>query len=158
MSFAVSSRIAYRDEMGSFISKVKAAGTATVEETIEEGARMSRDMAPIGHKPDPRTVPLRSSIFTKMLSSTQGVWFSVARHALPIEKGAVPHPIRGNPNLRFFWDKAGRMWIPGEDFYGIPGLIDHVNHPGNAADPFLRPAYDSVKRRVMRIAKKHYPG
>lgn len=158
MDIAVSNRVIARNGIGQFIADVEGAATRTVERTIQEGVEISRAMAPAGGKPDPRTLPLKASFFTHMLSRTSGVWGNTARHALPIEKGAVPHVIMGNPHLGFFWEAAGRNWIPAERYYGIPGLRDLVNHPGNAAQPYLRPAYEIVSRRMMSIARSEYPG
>lgn len=155
---AVSNRVIVRSRFGQFIRECEMAAEDTVKAAVEEGAQISRTLAPVGKKPDPRTVPLKDSIFVQMRGRTSGSWGSFARHALPIEKGARPHTIYGKPGLHFFWDEAGRWWVPAEDFYGIPGLVDVVNHPGNAAQPFLRPAYEQVMARIMQIAKQKYPG
>lgn len=153
MQVAVSNRVAARSELGRFARACDDAATETVREAIKQGARMSKHLAPTGQKHDPRTIPLKDSIEPKMLSSTSGVWSASARHALPIEFGAAPHVIPGNPFLQFFWDNAGRWWKP-----GLYGPQDIVNHPGNAPQPYLRPAYEVVMGRVMQIAKSKYPG
>lgn len=49
-----------------------------------------------------------------------------------LETGASAHEIRGNPLLRF----------EGREGLVITGA---VNHPGMAAKPFLRPAFDEKK-------------
>lgn len=135
-----------RNGIGQFVRDVEGAATSTVKDAIEEGADLSRTLAPVGKKPDGRTVKLKDSITTEMLSRTQGRWTSRARHTLAIEKGAAPHEITGD--VSFFWEKHWRMWEPGENM---------IQHPGNAAQPFLKPAYDAVSRRLMSIARRHYP-
>lgn len=157
MDVGFSNRVVARNDIGRFIRDCEQAGEATIKEMIDDGVKMSRNMAPVGHKHDPRTAPLRDSFFTQMLSRTSGVWGNFARHALPIEKGARPHPIFGNPALGFFWEAMRRRWIPAAIYYGDPGAVDMVNHPGNAAQPFLRPAYEIISARAMQIARKHYP-
>lgn len=157
MDVGFSNRVIARNNIGRFAAACSAAGEETVKELVEEGMKTSRSMAPTGHKADPRTTPLRDSFFTQMFSRTSGAWGNFARHALAIEKGARPHPIFGNPALGFFWEAARRRWIPAAIYYHDPGAVDVVNHPGNAAQPFLRPAYDIVSARAMQIARKHYP-
>lgn len=158
MRIGVSNRVVARNAIGQFASACSAAGTATVKEAIEEGANMSRAIAPVGIKPDPRTVPLKESITAEMTGSTSGHWFSVARHALPTEFGGAPHEIVGSPGLRFFWDREGRMFEPASVYYGQPDMVTIVEHPGNPAQPFLRPAYEAVMGKIMQIAKRNYPG
>lgn len=147
-----------RNDIGRFIRECEMAAESTVEDAIEEGARLSRAMAPAGSKPDPRTVPLKESITTRMFGRTRGEWGSSARHALAIEKGAVPHAIPAN--VRFYWDKLGRMWMPPETYLRVTGYpgADPIQHPGNAAQPYLRPAYAQVMANIMSIARKNYPG
>lgn len=153
---AVSNQVIYRSNKGQFLANINGGATRTVQRTIDRGVELSKGYAPIGRKPDERTVPLHAGFFTKMLSSTAGVWGNFARHALPIELGAGPHQIPGNPALRFYWEAMGRMWIPAEIFYQQPGLPDLVNHPGNAAQPFLRPAYEDIRHEVMAIARQEF--
>lgn len=145
--------VVVRNGFGQFISECEAAASRTVDDILDEGIDLARDLAPVGHKRDPRTVPLKDGFFKNKISRTSGVFGNFARHALAIEKGAKPHPITGAPYLRFYWESARRMWVPG--LFGTP---DVVNHPGNAAQPFLRPAYRVVMKRAMAIAKRNYPG
>lgn len=143
----MSNKVVARNNLGQFIRECEQAAEATVSDLIDQGAALSRSMAPVGSKPDPRTRTLQSSITTKMTSRTSGHWQCSARHALAIEFGAAPHRIDGNPFLRFFWDKIG------EDV-----VFRAVNHPGNGAQPYLRPAYEIVSARAMAVAAEHYPG
>lgn len=145
--------VASRNRLGQFIREVETAGALTAADMIDEGAKLSRALAPVGTKTDLRTIPLKESIYTQMRSRTSGFWGSSARHALPIEKGARPHFITGNPVFaRFFWEEMGRFWIPG--LFGEP---DIVSHPGNEAQPFLKPALDIVMSKWRQIARRRYP-
>lgn len=157
MEIGVSNKVIARDNFGQFIAECKIAGNRTIEKAVDEGVQHSRHNAPVGSKPDPRTVPLRDSI-RGVAHGTSGYWYSFARHALPQELGAGPHTITGSPGLEFYWEAEGRRWIPAAVFYGQPGLIDVVNHPGNAPQPFLRPAYEYVMVNIVRWAKRYYPG
>lgn len=147
MGIAVSNRVVARNDIGRFIRDCEVAGTRTVESAIEKGAQLSRDLAPVGLKNDTRTSHLKDSINTKMLSGNSGVWIASARHALAVEKGARPHEIPGN--VSFFWENEDRFWNPGDNM---------IQHPGNDAQPYLRPAYVIVMREIMGIARGKYPG
>lgn len=61
-----------------------------------------------------------------------------------LETGASPHEIKGEPRLAFEGRKG-------------PVFPHTVQHPGMAARPFLRPAYDEtreqIERRVMDFIK-----
>lgn len=144
---AVSNRVVARNSIGQFIRDCDQAAEATAKELVDRGAELSRKMAPSGHKRDSRTGKLKNSIHTRMLSRTSGEWYAEARHALAIERGAAPHEISGQ--VTFFWDNQGRWWNPGSNT---------INHPGNAPQPYLLPAYQIVAREAMQVAKKHYPG
>lgn len=136
-----------RNGIGQFRAECELAAERTVEKAVERGARLSRDFAPSGKKNDPRTSRLKDSIEPRMLGRTQGEWVATARHALPIEKGAVDHDITGWVN--FFWEREGRDWEPGANI---------IKHPGNKAQPYLRPAYKIVMAQIMAIARGEYPG
>jgi hypothetical protein len=113
-------------------------------------------MAPVGRaEPGTLRIPgrLKSSIKTRM-TPTGGEWYSSAPHALPIEKGASPHEITGNPFLRFPNRTAARKQaVTGKSAKMI--VTRSVNHPGNKAQPFLRPAFEIVKGRVTSYMKKY---
>jgi hypothetical protein len=153
MEVGVSNRVIVRNSFGQFISECEAAGQKTVDAVLEEIVEEARERAPIGYKSDPRTVTLRDGFFIQKLGRTSGVIGNFARHALAIEKGARPHPIVGQPTMKFYWEAERRMWIPG--LFGKP---DVINHPGNDAQPFMEPAYRAVMRRAMNVAKRYYPG
>lgn len=151
---AVSGRIGAKNHMGRFIHEFEMSTADAVKDLVEEGANLARTYAPVGTKPDPRTVPLKDSIYTKMRGRTAGEWGSFARHALSVEKGARPHPIYGSPGLKFYWEERGRWFVPAEQFYNEPGKITVVNHPGNEAQPFLGRAYDEIKHRALQVMRK----
>lgn len=147
MKTAVSNKVVARNEFGRFTAACEKAGADTVRKAVIRGAMLSRQMAPVGSKHDWRTIPLRDSIEPHITSRTSGNWSASARHALPIEMGARPHPLPGN--VTFFWENMNRFWEPGENT---------IDHPGNKADPYLRPAYNMVMKEIMTIAKQEYPG
>jgi hypothetical protein len=153
MDVGVSNRVVVRNNFGQFISEIEAAGQATVDDILDEGVALSRQMAPVGSKHDPRTVPLREGFFVQKLGRTSGVWGNFARHALAIERGARPHVIMGQPTMKFYWESERRMWVP-----GLFGEVDVINHPGNDAQPYLLPAYRTIMQRAMDIARRYYPG
>lgn len=154
---AVTGRVIARNNIGRFIADCEQAAGESVNDLINEGADLSRAYAPVGHKVDLRTPTLKAAMFTHQLSRTQGVWGNSARHALPTEFGAGPHIITGSPSLAFFWEGEGRNWIPAAVYYHHPGLVDVINHPGNPAQPFLRPAFEAIKGRALAIMRRHYP-
>lgn len=143
---ASSTHVVLRNSMGQFIRDCEEAAGRTIEDAVKEGAQLSRDLAPVGTKVDKRTIPLRDSIEPVVVSRTHGFWQATARHALAIEKGAVPHPISGK--VKFFWEEEGRWWTPGDNV---------INHPGNAAQPYLAPAYKVIMKRVPSIMRRYYP-
>lgn len=146
-----------RNAFGQFTRKLENAAHDAVEEAVERGARMSRQLAPTGGKSRasyakrPGYVPLKRSIRTHV-SGNRGYWYSVAPHARFVEEGTRPHriegelvfywpPSPGNPKGWFVWSKEGF------DNYTPRGA--YVNHPGTEAQPFLRPAYERVVKRQM---------
>lgn len=154
---AVSTNVISRNNIGQFIAACNQAAGATARELVENGAQYSRDLAPVGSKPDLRTIPLAQSIFTHMISATQGNWYSVARHALHQEYGTMPHDIPAN--VQFFWDNMGRWWMTPEVYLAKTGHYgaDPIKHPGHGEQQFLRPAYKRVMAEAMAVARRHYP-
>lgn len=142
---AVSNRVLARDSFGRFIAACEAAGADMMRDMAEDGAALSRTLAPKGTKPDPRTTRLTDSI-TASSTETSAHWQADARHALAQEKGGRPHEITGWVN--FFWEKEGRDWEPGPN---------RIQHPGNPAHPYLRPAYEVIMGRWMEYARRYYP-
>jgi len=143
---AVSNKVIARNGFGRFIAECKLAGAETMKDIAEKGADLSRQFAPKGHKPDPRTPRIVDSIRSSSTATTAH-WEADARHALYQEKGAGPHEITGA--VSFFWEKMGRMWRPGSNM---------IQHPGNPAHPYLRPAYLIMMSTWMDYAKRYYPG
>lgn len=150
---AVSNRVIARNSLGEFIRDCEQAGEATTKKLVEEGAKLSRRLAPSGTKHDYRSIPIKDSIFPRMVSRTAGVWEALARHAMFQEEGTRPHWMIGNPYFHFYWEEQGRMWIPG--LFGEPDII---GHPGNKPQPFLRPAYEAIMAKAMEVARQQYPG
>ena len=157
-TMAITGTLVARNEFGRFISECEAAATRTVEKAVEQGAELSRAMAPIGHKPDPRTIPLKDSITTVMFSARSGAWGSSARHALAQEQGASAHEITGF--LGFYWEEKGKSFVWDDPRYDNWNEEEGatVHHPGNDAQPFLYPAYRVIAQRLGGIAASEYPG
>lgn len=44
--------------------------------------------------------------------------------------------------------KGGSLFIPGV------GFVKHIQHPGSAAHPFMRPAFDSLWERAVSVFKE----
>jgi hypothetical protein len=147
MRIAVTKQVRLRNSTGRFRADCSRAAGRTIRKAIDDGAELSRGFAPRGHKHDTRTIPLADSIEATQTGRTSGHWEATARHALPQELGAAPHSIPGD--VTFFWEEKGRFWEPGEN---------EINHPGNAPQPYLKPAFDIIMARIMAIAKRYYPG
>lgn len=142
---AVSNRVIARNTFGQFIAECELARENMLRDMAEEGAALSRSLAPQGTKNDPRTVHLRDAITAKS-TATAAHWEANARHALAQEKGGAPHTQTGW--AQFFWEKEGREWQPGPN---------RISHPGNPAHPYLRPAYEIIMGRWMQYARRYYP-
>lgn len=177
-----------RDLFGQFSKRCDRAASETVQDLIDLGARTSRGMAPAGKHREryagrPGYIPLKKSIrTTRVGTGKRGQWFSIAPHAMFVEKDTNPHWIKGK--LSFYWKKGKFVWEnyefgPRRPGSGPPGHSGSpsasgstaayknwdfaggawVWHPGTNAQPFLEPAYDRVVRRqAMEIAARHYPG
>lgn len=145
MDSAISNTVIARDTFGKFISEMQLAGEAMMKDMAEEGARLSREFAPVGHKYDSRTPSIQDSIVATS-TATSAKWICGARHGLAQEFGGRPHEITGD--VSFFWEREARDWRPGKNI---------ISHPGNPSRPFLRPAYDIVMRNWSDYARRHYP-
>lgn len=140
----VITKITTRDEFGRFTAMASRAGEAMLEEMARDGAELSRELAPVGHKPDPRSVSVRDGIRYFTTHDTAS-WTSVARHAMAVELGSKRHPQSGN--VGFFWEREGRRWGPGDNI---------IDHPATAAKPYLRPAWEIIMDRWDEYARKHF--
>lgn len=138
--------------MGQFAADCAAAAGETIAQAIIEGAEISRARAPEGSKPDPRfPMGLKASIVPVQISRTQGYWGSAAPYALHVEKGTSRHP--QTIKVSFFWEKMGREWDAREWWPG-----QEIDHPATAAQPYLEPAYEIMRRRILKIMDQKYPG
>jgi hypothetical protein len=155
---AVSTQVHARNGIGQFIKACEEAATQTVLDTIEAGQRESQARAPV------RTGALRASIQPFLTSRTSGVWGSSLKYALAHEKGSGIHGGKGkypiSAYVRFFWDKAGRMWLHPDEYFNWTGHegADPIMHPGVPATHYLRDGYEAIKPRMMQYARKNYPG
>lgn len=142
---AVSNRVIARSSFGRFIQACSIAGENMMRDMAEDGAQLSRELAPKGAKDDPRTPHLADAI-TAHHTATSAQWQATARHALAQELGGAAHLQSGW--VHFFWEREGREWEPGWNM---------INHPGNPAHPYLRPAYEAIMGRWMEYARRHFP-
>lgn len=125
-----------RDRIGRFAAIIDAAGVGMAHDMVETTARFAHENAPVGpgRKDYVRRPKLSGSIGFRMTSAKAGVIEAKTGHAGPQEKGAGPHPI---PNA-----------------FGM-GIT--VMHPGNAAQPYLRPAYIQLQPLLPGMLEKWYP-
>lgn len=141
----ISPEIRYRDESGRFLAECDGAGAAAVEATGREGRAIAMALAPVGTEPDERSVPIVAGIDFYMTGAMSGVVVSRARHSLPQEHGAAPHSI-GRPG-QFLHNPYNQFSAKGP-----------VQHPGNAAQPYMRPMYNVIRRKMIEIMARFYPG
>lgn len=142
----VSPEIRYRSETGRFLAECDGAAAAAVQAVGERGARMAKRLAPSSSFPEPRGGKLRPGISFYMTGGMVGVIASTARHTLAIERGASAHQIGAPGQLLANKQKD---WGP---------RIGPVNHPGNDAQPFLKPAYAMIRSRMIDVMRDFYPG
>lgn len=143
----ISPEIRYRDSSGQFLAECDGAAAAAVEAMGEEGVNIARALAPVGDEPDERSVPIVAGIEFYMTGATSGVVVSKARHSLAQERGARAHEI-GRPGQM--------LWNP----HSTPPFAARgpVSHPGNQPQPFMRPMYGVIRRKMVEIMARFYPG
>jgi hypothetical protein len=135
----------FRDSSGRFTAHVENAVREALLEAAERGAQRSRELAPSGPpQPWKHQEKLEDSIDVFDHGSSAG-WGSSAPHAGAIEFGAAPHGIDGDPLLGWFWGKRDGKMVKAK----------HVEHPGNAAHPFLRPAFEEIKHELIDIIRRN---
>ncbi len=141
----VSPEIRYRDRSGQFLAECDGAAAEAVKATGEEGKSIAMAMAPVGSEPDERDIPIVAGLEFYMTGATSGVIVSKSGHSLPQEFGAGPHSI-GAPG-QYLHNPFNQFSARGP-----------VQHPGNPAQPFLRPAYNVIRRKMTEIMARFYPG
>lgn len=138
--------VSIEDFSNEFVALCERAGEDMLRDMAEDGAALSRAYAPTGVKADPRTRALKDSI-TSSSDHDSAHWEATARHALIIEEGTSVWPqIPGN--VKFFWEREGRDWIPGKNT---------INHPPTQAQPYLKPALEDIMSKWEGYALRHYP-
>lgn len=135
--FEVSNQIYMRDNFGRFEAILDEAGVRTAAAMVEAAADDAADRAPVGpgRKDYGRRPKLNTVVIPVMTSPKVGVIVVRTGHGSSQEHGARPH------------------WIPNAFGMGVPVL-----HPGNAAQPYVRPAILALRRKAIAIAKRFYPG
>lgn len=143
--FTVRTHVQAKNSLGQFMSKLDAATRLAMLEAAAEGAEISRDLAPEGPpQPWKRQVKLKDSIWVDASYGSGAAWGSIAPHGKAIEKGASDHPIVGNPYLKFYASGIGRQIT-----------VRSVNHPGNAPQPYLRPAAAIISKRMAEFIRRY---
>lgn len=123
------------------LAKLKAGNRAyiqKVEQAMAEAARTAGQLALVNLRANPpfksRSGKLLAATDFTVRSSKTGVLLKFEAkvpYASYLEKGTPPHPIHGNPILKFYWERMGR------DAY-----FYNVNHPGTKATHFLENTRD----------------
>jgi hypothetical protein len=150
--------VSFRNNSGQFGQRMDAKAKRVMRDLCQEGADISRDMAPIG-KFEPRFDGSKSKTPGELKRSIEvfitpggGQWGSKLDYALAIEKGAKPHPISGNPFLSFPRRTAKtKMPVTGKKAGFVSVRV--VSHPGNAPRPYLRPAFEEIKGKILPALK-----
>lgn len=152
MKIGVSRAIMERDRFGQFISAIERAGDDLLEDYANKMSRSAKEKAPV------RSGRLRDGIMPVRLGHNEWRVVSTAPHAMPIEKGARPHPI--SAYVRFFWEKQGRVWMHPDEYFNLTGHAgaDPIMHPGNAAQPYLEPAFEQWWPELRADMRRRYPG
>lgn len=116
---------------------------------LDEGAAVAQAVAPDGPARDDygRRPKLKDNIDRRILDARTGEVYIDAVNALSQETGAVAHEIHGDPELRFFWIKEGK-WFKGPK----------VNHPGNAAQPFMEAGFRAMDEIAESAIAAAYGG
>lgn len=131
---------------GQFASFMQVFGM-NIDEALRDriGPKILRDLrnaTPISDRPNVRHAYDRWSLgYTGSYARGSGqlVIENQAEYLRFVLEGTSPHMIFGNPNLIFFWQKAGRLFIG-----------PYVNHPGTPANPFLEEVFDENRNYVLQ--------
>lgn len=143
----VSARVVVRNDIGRFIADIEGAAPKVIADVLDAGISASQNATPV------RTGHLRGSFFKIIESRTRGFYANSAKYAYYQDQGAGPHAMIGSPFFRFYWEREGRMWIPG--LFGEP---DVIAHPGNPATHFMDAGWPAVRRATPGAMARYYPG
>lgn len=103
-----------------------------IHQAAKIGADDADDRAPVD------TGELVEKISAVKVSDTRSEILSDADHSAIVEFGSVPHVIRPNAAKALFWPGASHP-------------VMEVQHPGTAAQPFMKPAADALRPRLADI-------
>lgn len=134
--FDARATVQYRNRFGRFDRLIGQGTEGMARDMVETTAQFAHEGAPVGPSREDygRRELLSGSIEGRMTSATAGVVHARAGHAGPQELGAGPHII---PNA------FGR---------GLPVL-----HPGNAPQPYIRPALQKLRPLIPGMLRKWFP-
>lgn len=134
--FTAKTTVQYRNNLGRFAKLIEHGSEGMARDMVETTADFAHEGAPVGPARSDygRREKLSGSIEGHMTSATAGVVKAHAGHAGPQELGAGPHE------------------IPNAFGSGHP-----VMHPGNAPQPYLRPALERLRPLIPGMLRKWYP-
>lgn len=146
----VSNEIAIRNKWGQFTNRMSLGALTAIKKLETIGVTAAKRAVPV------KSGRLRDSIDPVRITSTRTIAITANMpYAMYQEKGTRPHTISGNPDLRFYWQKKGRMYEPASSM-GYPGAVSTVTHPGNPATNYLMTAYETMKRRSKYVIRQSY--
>jgi hypothetical protein len=140
----------FRSEVHTVVRDMTSAGWAVIEELSEIGEAAIREAMPSGsyasshHHHDAERPPLQENLQSEHAGYHLDIWIDSV-NAMSLDQGSAPHEIHGNPQLRFFWEKAG-----------VPFRGPMVNHPGTDAHHFMQAGFDAMDAAAEEILDKYY--
>lgn len=146
-----STEVAVRNKFGQFSKELDDARRIFLDEIADVGENAARLTAPV------KSGRLKDSITGLVFPGTRTASVvTKVSYGLYQEEGTRRHPITGNPDLSFFWKKAGRRFYPASEFYNTPGMVTVIDHPGNPAVGFLARGYDEMIRQTPNMLRRAY--
>ena len=135
VKITASSKASLKRDFEAFARAVGLSVEDSVAAVAVEVANEAKRKAPVDHG------RLRASIRPEKKSKYTWIVGTNVGYGLYVEYGTGPHVIRV---------KNKKVLSDGKQFFG-----KEVMHPGTRAQPFLRPAFSSVKRRMMAKLKQN---
>jgi hypothetical protein len=137
-SVTLAAHVTARDNLGRFVARWNAAVGAALEETVKDGQAVARGLAPR------KTGALEESIQGVMLGDKSAGLTVGTNHWKYQEYGTRPHHIFGM--VSFYWDKAGREWVPDTNM---------IHHPGNRGHHFIAAAKEEMRGKLAQRIREN---
>ncbi len=133
--------------------QIQAAIDQSMIETLHEGTRVMVETAkarcPVGDPPLHLRDAIRAEVDEEKMIGRVIVGGKLGKysgaHAYIVEFGTAPHEIKVSEEKRTLAD------APRKILFGRT-----VHHPGTAAQPFMRPAYDENAGKVSEFYRRHW--